>query len=84
VSSGKPTLVLTSEPSGAEIEINGEFIGNTPTTIATKDGSVTLRMKKAGFQTWERTLNLNPGDRRTINSQLMRPEDMTVIRTKLP
>jgi hypothetical protein len=29
----RPQLTITSEPSGAEIEIDGEFIGNTPTTV---------------------------------------------------
>jgi hypothetical protein len=59
----KPQLTITSEPTGAEIEIDGEFIGNTPTTVTAKEGSVTVKVKRAGFQPWERTLKLNPGDK---------------------
>jgi hypothetical protein len=66
----KPQLTITSEPSGAEIEIDGEFIGNTPTTITAKEGSVTVKVKKAGFQPWERTLKLNPVDKRTLNAEM--------------
>lgn len=65
-----PQLTVTSEPSGAEIEINGEFIGNTPTTITTKGGSVVVKVKQNGRTPWERTLKLNPGDKRTLHADL--------------
>ena len=54
------------------IEIDGEFIGNTPTTVTAKEGSVTVKVTKAGFQPWERTLKLNPGDKRTLNTDLVK------------
>jgi diacylglycerol kinase family enzyme len=66
----KPQVTITSEPSGAEIEIDGEFIGNTPTTVTAKEGKVVVRVKKAGFQQWERTLTLAPGDKRTLNAEM--------------
>jgi hypothetical protein len=64
-----PQLTITSAPSGAEIEINGEFIGNTPTTVSAKPGKVVVKVKKAGLQPWERTLMLNAGDKRTLNAE---------------
>lgn len=73
----KPQLTVTSEPSGAEIEINGEFVGNTPTTVAVKDGKVVVKLKKSGFQQWERTLTVNPGDKRKLNAEM---ETSNVIR----
>jgi hypothetical protein len=73
-SATKPQLTITSEPIGAEIEIDGEFIGNTPTTVTTKEGSVVVKVKKAGFQPWERTLKLNPGDKRTLNAEMVKQE----------
>src|SRR5205807_7946436 len=54
----KPQLTITSEPNGAEIEIDGEFIGNAPTTTTVKHGKVVVKVKKAGFQPWERTLKI--------------------------
>lgn len=69
-SAAKPELAITSEPSGAEIEIDGEFIGNTPTTVTAKQGKVVVKVKKSGFQPWERTLTLNPGDKRTLNAEM--------------
>ena len=66
----KPELRITSEPSGAEIEVNGQFIGNTPTTVVVSDGRVVVKVKKSGFQPWERTLTMNPGDKRTLNAEM--------------
>ena len=71
-SAAKPQLIITSEPVGAEIEIDGEFIGNTPTTVTAKVGTVTVKMKKTGFQPWERALKLNPGDKRTLNAEMVK------------
>ncbi len=66
----KPQLSLTSQPDGAEIEINGEFIGNTPTTVTTVEGKVTIKVTKAGYESWERTLNLAAGDKRTVSVEM--------------
>jgi PEGA domain len=68
----QPQLTITSEPTGADIEIDGEFIGNTPTTITAKEGSVSVKVKKTGFQPWERTLRIASGDKRTLNAELVR------------
>jgi len=68
----KPQLTITSDPSGAEIEIDGEFIGNTPTTVTAKQGKVVVKVKNAGFQPWERTLTLNAGDKRTLNVEMVK------------
>jgi hypothetical protein len=68
----KPQLTITSKPSGAEIEIDGEFIGNTPTTVTARGGKVVIKVKTAGFQPWERTLTLNPGDKRTLNAEMVK------------
>jgi hypothetical protein len=71
-SAAKPQLTVTSEPTGAEIEIDGEFIGNTPTTVTAKEGSMTVNVRKAGFQLWHRTLKLNAGDKRTLHAEMVK------------
>jgi diacylglycerol kinase family enzyme len=71
-SAAKPQLTITSEPSGAEIEIDGEFIGNTPSTVTAKQGKVVVKVKKTGFQPWERTVTLSPGDKRTLNVEMVK------------
>lgn len=68
----KPQLTITSDPGAAEIEIDGEFIGNTPTTVTVKEGDVVVRVKKPGFQPWQRKLKMSPGDKRTLHAEMVK------------
>jgi CRISPR/Cas system-associated exonuclease Cas4 (RecB family) len=58
------SLVVESTPVGADIEIDGGFVGNTPSTVTVNAGSHQVVVKKAGFTDWSRTLNVTGG---TIN-----------------
>ena len=55
------SLAVDSTPSGADIEIDGSFVGNTPSTIDVKPGSHQINVKKKGFATWTRSLNVTGG-----------------------
>jgi hypothetical protein len=55
------SLAIDSTPSGADIEVDGAFVGNTPSTIDVKPGSHEINVKKNGFVTWTRTLNVTGG-----------------------
>lgn len=65
-------LTITSEPGGAEIEIDGKFIGTTPTTLSAKEGSVTVLVKKNGFQPWQRQLKVRAGETRNVHAELLK------------
>lgn len=54
-------LDLSSTPSGADIEIDGNFVGSTPSTVGVAAGSHRLMIKKNGFQLWEKTLAISSG-----------------------
>jgi hypothetical protein len=73
-------LRFTSSPGNAEVLVDGEYMGSTPTTEITtaKAGTHTVEIKKRGFIVWARTVALNPGDTRTINAELeLAPVDPT-------
>jgi hypothetical protein len=55
------SLSVDSTPSGADIEIDGGFVGNTPSTLSLAPGSHTVNVKKKGFVPWTRTLNVTGG-----------------------
>ena len=55
------TLVIDSIPPGADIEIDGAFVGNTPSTVAVAPGSHQIVVKKKGFTDWTKTLNVTGG-----------------------
>ena len=63
-------LTITSEPPGVEIEINGEWIGNTPTTLKVDAGKIVLKMTLGGYRAWDRTFTTSPSDKRTIHVSL--------------
>src|SRR5439155_21437840 len=57
------TLVVTSEPAGAEILLDGKSTGHiTPTQFSLdKPGNHTLGLKKQGYLEETTTVNLQPG-----------------------
>jgi hypothetical protein len=55
------SLVIESTPPGADIEVDGSFVGNTPSTVNVAAGSHTIAVKKKGFADWTRTLNVTGG-----------------------
>lgn len=55
------SLVIDSIPPGADIEIDGAFVGNTPSTVSVAPGSHQVAVKKKGFTDWTKTLNVTGG-----------------------
>jgi hypothetical protein len=62
VASGDTKLDVSSTPAGAEIEVNGSFVGNTPSAIHLEPGEYTVAVKKNGFTTWERKVKITGGN----------------------
>jgi hypothetical protein len=60
--SNNAEVAIASTPGGADIEVDGAFVGNTPSTIAVTAGNHTITLKKAGFSTWERTIKVSGGN----------------------
>jgi hypothetical protein len=54
-------LQVTSTPDGADIEIDGSFVGNTPSTMGVAPGQHQLSVKKTGFKPWERKITVSSG-----------------------
>src|SRR6266513_339969 len=54
-------LSVTSTPDGADIEMDGSFVGNTPSDIDVPAGEHTVSVKKTGFQPWEKKLKVSSG-----------------------
>jgi hypothetical protein len=55
------SLAIDSTPAGADIEIDGAFVGNTPSTLSITPGSHQVSVKKKGFTDWTKTLNVTGG-----------------------
>lgn len=55
------SVAIESTPSGADIEIDGAFVGNTPSTVPVSSGSHEIVVKKKGFADWSRRLSVTGG-----------------------
>ncbi len=55
------SLIIESTPPGADIDVDGGFVGNTPSTVAVAPGSHEIVVKKKGFADWSRKLNVTGG-----------------------
>jgi len=55
------SLNIDSSPAGADIEIDGAFVGNTPSTVSVGRGSHQITLKKKGFMEWSKALSVTGG-----------------------
>lgn len=55
------SLVVESTPAGADIEIDGAFAGDTPSTVAIAPGDHEISVTKKGYASWARKLNVTGG-----------------------
>jgi hypothetical protein len=54
-------LDLASTPTGADIEIDGKFVGSTPSSISVSPGDHDIAVKKSGFADWTRKVTVSTG-----------------------
>ncbi|MBI2679128.1 MAG: PEGA domain-containing protein [Candidatus Koribacter versatilis] len=53
---------LSSAPTGADIEIDGAFVGSTPSSVELTAGDHVVVVKKSGYKPWERKVRVSAGD----------------------
>ncbi|HUY13100.1 MAG TPA: PEGA domain-containing protein [Terriglobia bacterium] len=62
--------MLRSNPPGADITVDGSFVGNTPSTLRLTPGQHTIALGESGFQTWQRTVTATAGTSITVDAKL--------------
>jgi hypothetical protein len=68
-----PTIVkieITSEPSGAEIYVDGVFDSSTPAKLSLPVGEHSIRVTRPGFKRWERKIVVDATSAKTLNAIL--------------
>jgi hypothetical protein len=53
------SLTIESSQPGADIEIDGNFVGSTPSTVSIPAGQHKITVKKKGYAEWVRTMNVS-------------------------
>ena len=69
-----PRLSISSTSEGADIEVDGSFMGNTPSAVELTSGEHTVAVRKSGYKVWERKIKLTSGDIK-LNAELEKAEE---------
>ena len=54
-------ISVSSTPANADIEIDGSFVGNTPSMIEVVPGEHSVVVRKTGYKSWERKMRVTGG-----------------------
>jgi hypothetical protein len=61
---------VSSIPAGADITIDGKFVGTTPSVVQLTVGEHKVVVTKSGYKTWERALTVSSGGGANLNVEL--------------
>ena len=64
------SVSFKSMPDGADIIVDGKFIGSTPSVAQLPAGERRISIEKSAFKAWQRTVVLNPGSAINLNATL--------------
>jgi hypothetical protein len=54
-------MEIASSPAGSDIELDGKFVGSTPSLVKVATGDHTIKLMKNGYATWERKVTTMSG-----------------------
>jgi hypothetical protein len=64
------TIQVNSNPSGADVFVDGRFVGTTPVSYGARAGSREVSIELSGYETFRRVVDLNGGGTATISTDL--------------
>jgi PEGA domain len=67
---GSGSAMIASDPAGAEIYVDGHFVGQTPSTIHLSSGNHHIEVKAQGKQIWRRDLEVSKDSQLTLHPVL--------------
>lgn len=78
----KTAVTVTSEPTGAEISVDGQFDSSTPSKLLLTPGEHVIKVIRPGFKAWERKLTVEVGAEKSLNALL--EKETSSATTKVP
>jgi S1-C subfamily serine protease len=79
---GLATLVVQTTPADAQVFVDDEFVGQTaqgPVVVSGLDpDEYDVMVTKDGFRSWDRTIDLRSGERRTLSATLQEGQALMV------
>jgi len=68
--SNSAKLQVESNPPGADIDIDGSFVGNTPSDVQVAEGEHSVTVIKKGYTDWKRMIRVSVGSSVHVNAEL--------------
>jgi len=66
----KGSINVTSNPTGADVLLNGDFVGNSPAVLKLTPGKHTITVKLNGFKDWSREITVQAGSELQVSATL--------------
>lgn len=66
-------VIVKSTPAGADINVDGKYMGSTPSTIQLVPGDHQVSIEKENLRPWQRTMTVSTGGSLTIDATLEKP-----------
>jgi hypothetical protein len=63
-------VVIKSEPEGADITINGKYVGATQSKVPLTPGEHTIEIEKTGYKKWSRVMTVSASGDITVSATL--------------
>jgi hypothetical protein len=67
------SVIVKSTPPGCDINVDGHYMGSTPSTIQLTPGEHEVSIEKEEMRPWQRTMTVTAGGSTTIDATLVKP-----------
>jgi hypothetical protein len=57
----KGAVNVSSNPTGADVSVDGDFVGNSPAALKLAPGKHTITVKMSGYKDWSREISVQAG-----------------------
>jgi len=61
---------VSSNPAGADISVDGDFVGNSPASLKLAPGKHTITVKMSGYKDWSREITIKAGSEVQLTASL--------------
>ena len=66
----KGSVIVKSEPDGAEVYVDDAFVGNAPATLRLPNGKHTVKVSQTGYKSWSKELAVFAGSEVQLKAAL--------------
>jgi hypothetical protein len=67
------SIIVKSTPPGCDINVDGKYMGSTPSTIQLAPGEHQVSIEKEEMTPWQRTMTVTAGGSSSIDATLVKP-----------